>query len=85
MKLKAFKNFVARETAPGDVVMMMDASDVLFVGDSQQILDAYQAIGTPIVASAELGCAPQVPCMIRALPESNRIESQAIWMAGIGP
>ena len=39
--------------------MMMDASDVLFVGGAQAILDAYQKIGAPIVASAELGCAPQ--------------------------
>ena len=39
------------KTAPGDVVMMMDASDVLFTGGSQQILDAYQALDAPIVAS----------------------------------
>jgi hypothetical protein len=38
--------------------MMMDANDVLFVGDGQRILDAYQAAATPIVASAERGCAP---------------------------
>ena len=37
---------------------MMDANDVLFVGDGQRILDAYQALNTPIVASAERGCAP---------------------------
>jgi hypothetical protein len=43
---------------PACQVMMMDANDVLFVGDGQRILDAYQAAATPIVASAERGCAP---------------------------
>ena len=39
--------------------MMMDANDVLFVGEPKQILDAYQELDAPIVASAERGCAPQ--------------------------
>lgn len=37
---------------------MMDANDVLFVGDGQRILDVYQELNTPIVASSERGCAP---------------------------
>jgi hypothetical protein len=33
---------------------------VNFALGARQVLDGYQAHGTPIVASAELGCAPQV-------------------------
>lgn len=84
MKLRAFKDFVAGKTVPGDVVMMMDASDVLFVGGAQPILDAYQAIGAPIVASAELGCAPQVsphthpPCT-RATADHSAAGERSSW------
>lgn len=59
MKLIAFRDYIVQKTSPGDIVMMMDANDVLFVGEPQQILDAYQELGAPIVASAERGCAPQ--------------------------
>lgn len=59
MKLIAFRKYIQEKTLPGDIVMMMDANDVLFVGEPQHILDAYQDLAAPIVASAERGCAPQ--------------------------
>lgn len=59
MKLIAFRDYIVKKTSPGDIVMMMDANDVLFVGGAQEILDAYQDLAAPIVASAERGCAPQ--------------------------
>ncbi len=59
MKLVAFRDYIIQKTSPGDIVMMMDANDVLFVGEPQEILNAYQDLGAPIVASAERGCAPQ--------------------------
>ena len=42
MKLIAFRKYIQEKTQPGDIVMMMDVNDVLFVAEPQNILDAYQ-------------------------------------------
>ena len=58
MKLVAFRDFIVSKTSPGDIVMMMDANDVLFVGEPQYILDAYQQLDAPIVASVRPRASP---------------------------
>jgi len=59
IRLKLIHNFL-NEHDPEDIVLFMDAYDVVFKGDVQTILERYATFDKPIIFGAEKNCSPSV-------------------------
>ena len=56
-RMEAFHTFTER-VKDSDIVMCVDAYDILFVADRMTLVHTFRDIGKPIVISAEKGCWP---------------------------
>jgi hypothetical protein len=50
----------ARSLPPKDIILFTDAFDVLFTGDSNEIVDIFTASNASVIFSAECGCWPHI-------------------------
>lgn len=68
-KLRDYKKFI--DLIPDqDIVMCIDAYDVLVLADEEQILNCFYSLNTPVVFSAEINCHPY-PHLAQYYPEST--------------
>lgn len=67
-KLLYIKEY-AKELDPDDIVLFVDAYDVLFIGSEEKILAKFLAFNTPFLISAEKVCFP-FPSLASRYPET---------------
>jgi procollagen-lysine,2-oxoglutarate 5-dioxygenase 1 len=66
LKLDLFKQFVTSDVvAADDIIVFMDAYDVVYAGNATTLLERFATFGKPIVFGAECDCSPDGPIRAR--------------------
>lgn len=60
----------ARQLDPEDIILFVDAYDVLFIANEEKILEKFLAFNTSFLISAEQGCFP-FSCLKSQYPETS--------------